>query len=122
MYGRGQKHPLIVKMLAFVTADATVLRRSVAEMASELNVSACHLQHLIKRDLGLSYTAFTRRQRVAVARRVMNENPALTILEVADRCGYEMGTLYRHFIIELSASPSEVRQRDATDNCHEAAR
>lgn len=113
MYGIGECHPVIVKLLALVERDVSIAPRPIIAVARDLNISMCHLQHLIKRDLGISYTALVRKRRVALVRRTMRENPALTISDVAERFGYEPGQLYRHFMIELSAAPSTVRQRDS---------
>jgi transcriptional regulator GlxA family with amidase domain len=112
MYGAGY-HPVIVKLLDLVERDPAVLQRSVASIARGLNVSTCHLQHLIRRDLDVSLTHFLRKRRVAMARQMLQERWDLTISEVAFACGYDLTKLYRHFIIELSVSPSEARVMDA---------
>lgn len=112
MYGAGH-HPVIVKLLDLVERDSTTLQLSVVDLARELNVSTCHLQHLMRRDLDISVTHFVRKRRVALARRMMQERRDWTISEIAFACGYDLTTLYRHFMVELAASPSEVRTRDA---------
>jgi transcriptional regulator GlxA family with amidase domain len=112
MYGAGY-HPVIVKLLDLVERDPAALQLSVVQIARELNVSTVHLQHLIRRDLNISLSRFIRKRRVALARRMMQERRDLTISEVASACGYDLTKLYRHFMLELDASPSEVRMGDA---------
>jgi AraC-like DNA-binding protein len=113
MYGRNGYHPTVVKLLALLDRHDPIARGRVTDVAARLNISVSHLQHLIKRDLGVSYTTLVRARRVLFARRMMREHPEWTISDIASRCGYEVGQLYRHFMLELSVPPSDVRKQDA---------
>jgi AraC-like DNA-binding protein len=83
----------------------------VSKVARELGVSVCYLQHLLRRDLGVTYTRLVRRHRVELVRQTLLARPELSIAEVASLFDYDPPQLYRHFRSELGVSPSQVRRR-----------
>jgi AraC-like DNA-binding protein len=114
MYGPNGLHPVIVKLLALVEHDPLAVPPDVTQVALQLHVSESHFRHLIRRDFGVNYTKWLRGRRVEMVRRMMIANPQMTISDIAAQCGYfDLGQLYRHFMMELSAGPTVVRSRDA---------
>lgn len=111
MYGRGAHHPVITALLKLLDTTPNELASiTIDGAAGALNVSTCHLQHLVKKELGAPFTHIVRRKRVQHASEMLLAKSHLTIEEVAWECGYEALTMYRHFRRELGQSPSDVRR------------
>lgn len=107
-------HQAVAKLLARIEEEPDSLSELTIDAAARAScVSTFYLQHIIRRDLGCSFTQLVRQKRVAHANRLLLDQSGLTIKEVAGACGYRPSTMYRHFKLELGMSPSDVRRNGA---------
>lgn len=78
--------------------------------ARALGISSSHLSHFFSEKLQTSFRRFINSTRIVKARLLMR-NPALTLTEISDMCGYSnMRTFRRAFLREVGRLPSEQMQ------------
>lgn len=112
MYGKATVHPIVTRFLLLIDEachqHATI--PALPAIARQLGVSVSHLQHLVRRDLGSTYTRLIRARCVQHLKALLLEQPDQTISEIAYQCGYDPQTMRRHFTTVLGACPSAIRK------------
>jgi AraC-like DNA-binding protein len=87
-------------------------RLSVSELSELVHLSRWHLERLLKRQTGHSFSAHLHNVRMAAAIQLMRD-PCLSIKEVAVRVGYSSSTVFgRHFKRRFGVAPSTWRKRN----------
>jgi len=117
MYGRCEMHPAVREFLALLETEQQTSESSIPGFARRLHVSTCHLEHLVKRDIGLSCSVLIRAKRVERASALLTDRPNQGIAEIAYQCGYEPQTMYRHFIAVLGISPRRFAEEGGETVC-----
>ena len=116
MHGDTAAPPAVARARSqLVAAAVSVMRealeepRPIAAIAAGLGVSQRLLESRFRKDLGLSPRQVYRRIRLAAARRYV-EQTALSVAEIALRCGYgDPSAMTRAFRAEFGAPPRAFR-------------
>lgn len=99
----------VVPVLRYIEqhyADCTL-----EQTAREFGMSTSYLTKLIKRETGSTFKVLVQQQRMAVARRLLQESD-LSVTDVARNVGYaNMSFFYRVFEREYGMRPGECRRR-----------
>ncbi len=83
---------------------------SVDRLADHMCLTRGHLNRRVKALTGVTTQQYALRVRLEYARQLMEREPALTIAEVADRCGFgDAAAFSRAFKRTFGASPSQHR-------------
>lgn len=109
MYGGGARHWAVDGFLEWLSAGSR-LPASVREAARQVGVSPSHLQHLLRHQIGRPYTALLREETARRARKLLLEEPHLTVAEVAEAIGVEVRTMCRRVRKTFGVGPSELRR------------
>ena len=102
---------------ALVTWCATEIEKRFAEdltlqaLAREAGYSLFHLAHLFKRDTGLSVKQYILQRRIAEARRILLEQPALTVDAVALQVGFSDFALFNRSFKRLTGQPPTLYRK-----------
>lgn len=102
---------------ALVTWCATEIEKRFAEdltlqaLAHEAGYSLFHLAHLFKRDTGLSVKQYILQRRIAEARRILLEQPALTVDAVALQVGFSDFALFNRSFKRLAGQPPTLYRK-----------
>src|SRR5215471_7261601 len=104
MYGRGAVHGVVLEFFLLLEIDEQFCTLPIPLIAKRLRISAPRLQHLLKRDAGMSCTTVIRTRRVIRACDMLVRFPEKNITEIALLCEYEPKTMYRHFIAVFGKS------------------
>ena len=101
---------LIRSVLDRIHGDETY-KLSLKEIAAELQVSYSHLSAMFSEQMGCGYSTYQIQRRMERARLLLND-PALRIHEVAQKLGYDQANLfsrdYKHY---FGVSPREARSQ-----------
>lgn len=90
---------------------------SPKNIASELHISASHLQHTFKKEIGVSLQNYISNQRIQLARKLLlqGESPQA----VSDHLNYEYySTFYHNFVKRFGANPNsftKIQQKSQKD-------
>lgn len=85
---------------------------SLSILADKLAMSPSYLSVLIKSHLGIGFVDYISKLRIQKALKLL-ENDAMTIQEIAERCGYDtVHTFIRHFKKAHRIPPNEYRNRN----------
>jgi len=89
---------------------------TLSELASQADLNPHQLSEILNQALGITFKTFVNRYRVAEARRILLEEPAAPILEVALACGFRSKSAFNQlFQEEIGTTPTQYRQRMAHD-------
>jgi len=81
------------------------------DLSARIGLSAPQLSELLNRCLGLGFSSYVNSRRVAEARRLLLERPAMGILEIGFECGFSSKSSFNTvFRKETGMSPSEFRR------------
>ncbi len=81
----------------------------LSEIANTLGVNADYLSHVFKKEMGMSYTEFVRRQKVEAAKELFN-NTDSSILYVSSRLGFASQSYFTKVFKQYAGVlPSEYR-------------
>lgn len=96
-------------LMLYVTRNAATV--TLSDAARELNYTEKHLSRLMKRELGLSFTQFVRRQRLQYAAELLTKTN-LNIEEVIHMVGYTNAShFYDLFQKQFDMTPAAYRER-----------
>lgn len=96
-------------LMLYVTRNAATV--TLSDAARELNYTEKHLSRLMKRELGLSFTQFVRRQRLQYAAELLTKTN-LNIEEVIHMVGYtNVSHFYDLFQKQFDMTPAAYRER-----------
>ena len=109
MYG-SSIHGAVREFFVLLDTDEQFCNLPIPLIAKRLRISVPHLQHMVKRDAGMSCTTVIRARRVNRATVLLLRFPEKSITEIAFLCNYEPQTMYRHFLAVLGKTPSELRR------------
>jgi len=112
LFGKLEKHPAVVHFLQLLETDSDLHTIPLCSIARRLGVSTSHLQHLVRRELGVTCRQLIRMKCVERLSRSLQEHPEQTIAEIAYRHGFEPQTMYRYFTAVLGVNPSTVRRSE----------
>lgn len=91
-------------------------RLSIAGVAKSLNVSACHLTHVLHDVLGLTPREYLTQRRIIEAKKLL-ANSQLAICEIARSVGYEnpshFSTQFKHIV---GVTPGQYREQNHASN------
>ena len=102
---------------ALVAWCATEIEKRFAEaltlqaLAREAGYSQYHLAHMFKRDTGLSVKQYILQRRIAEARRILLEQPALTVDAVAQQVGFSDFALFNRSFKRLTGKPPTLYRK-----------
>ncbi len=102
-------HPALLAVIETMekTVETPLSRRAMAALAS---ISERHLDRLVRRECGLSFSAQYRSIRLAHARRLLRQSP-LRIGEIATACGFsDISHFSRSYRACFGGSPSAERR------------
>ena len=108
MLGPHARHPAIDRLLEMFRSTA-VAQVDLRRASRAIGMSQSHLQHLLRRQMGKTFTQLSREVRVQRAWSLMSASPHLTIEEVAEAAGYSTKTMCRHFKDVFGRTPSDCR-------------
>lgn len=116
----GQKQTMSEADNEFLTRLTTAITRSmddgqltVEHLADVMCLSRSQLNRRVKAITGATTQQFAMRTRLEVGRKLLKEEPQLTVTEVADRCAFDDATSFsRAFRRVFGQSPSEYRNRE----------
>jgi AraC-like DNA-binding protein len=104
---------LLDKVQAYLH-EGTGRSLTVRELASRLNVSACHFCKTFKKQTGFTFTEYRVRSRIEVAKRLLM-NPHLRISEAAFEAGFDSIPYFnRAFRRHVGVSPTQFRNLEAS--------
>lgn len=83
---------------------------TIGELLRHIFMSRTDLHRKLKRETGLSATAYIRRQRLHHARKLLEEQPQLPVSEVAQKVGFESQSYFaKQFKKLFGCCPKEVK-------------
>lgn len=99
-------------IVEYVIANAYDPDISLQDMSQEFGLSADYISSMIKRETGAAFKEYLTMLRIGEARRLLIENPALTVNDVAVRVGYRKPSNFSKKFKELTGMlPSQIRQQ-----------
>jgi AraC-like DNA-binding protein len=84
---------------------------SLQALAQAAGYSLYHLAHLFKRDTGLSVKQYVLQRRIAEARRILLEQPNLTVDAVARQVGFSDFALFNRSFKRLTGQPPTLYRK-----------
>lgn len=79
-----------------------------SDMMQVVPINRTYLSQFLKAEYGCNFYQYVTNYRVAEAKRVMRENPQMSLSEVGERCGFASLTVFgRVFARETGLTPSE---------------
>lgn len=101
----------VAEALRHVEATGPAERCSLTQVAARLRVSPSHLNRLIERETGQSFTAHERAARMTLAATLL-QTTTLSVKEVAAHVGYSHASSFdRWFRRTFAATPGEYRRQ-----------
>ncbi|MBB2955731.1 AraC-like DNA-binding protein [Bifidobacterium commune] len=112
-FGQGMSvMPLIERVRKYIAGNYTDSALSVIKTAEHENVSVRTVQ-LALQEADTNFTALVRRARTEAALELRKSQPSLTLMEIADRCGFgSVSSLRRALKFQ-----GEMRHGDEDSNC-----
>lgn len=110
------QHPRLVddrvlRLIAVIQSTYADPELTLAKVASIFSISRSRLQHLVKRDTGISFSKLLHNERIRRAADLLRST-TLAVKEVAAKAGYpNSSSLERHFKAILGCTPTEFRSR-----------
>jgi YesN/AraC family two-component response regulator len=105
----------VAEALRHLDATDPTQRHSLTQVAARLRVSPSHLNRLIERETGQTYTAHERAARMTLAATLL-QTTTLSIKEVATHAGYSHASSFdRWFRRTFAMTPGQYRRRSETD-------
>lgn len=103
----------VAEALRLLEAAPPGQRGSLTQVAARLRISPSHLNRLIERETGKTFTAHERASRMTLAATLL-QTTALSIKEVAGHAGYSHASSFdRWFRRTFDVTPGEYRRRGA---------
>jgi AraC-like DNA-binding protein len=100
---------LLHAALQIMARDKHHRRLTPAEVAKELGISVRQM-HVVFEDAELSFSRTLAEMRIEEARRLLLNEPALSVAQIAHTCGFEsLATFYRLFARRYGMAPKEMR-------------
>lgn len=108
--GLGDFHPGLRKALRHL-AEAGQGRLSLKRLARHACLSPSHLSHVFRCTLGMSFKPFLTLYRVEVARKLLEQDPYVSITRVAEEAGFgDLSQLERGFKPIVGCTPRAYRR------------
>ncbi|MCR5314037.1 MAG: helix-turn-helix domain-containing protein [Bacteroidaceae bacterium] len=90
--------------------------QSVKEIAEELGVSYNFLTFYFAQTVGEQFRMWRRSLRIEEAKRLLKEEPELSIPEIGEQVGYnDRGNFYRHFTQSVGLTPTAYKEQIEKD-------
>ncbi|MCM8773072.1 MAG: AraC family transcriptional regulator [Candidatus Omnitrophica bacterium] len=86
-------NPLVKNMIEYIEKNFKN-EFSLEKMARELKFSVSHLSHLFKKHMGLSIKQYLLQRRIAEAKYILENEPFIKIIAVAERVGFSNFPLF----------------------------
>ena len=98
-----------------VVAFYRFIALKIADVVSRLGTNRNYIYIAINREMGMSFNEYINRMRVAYAQALMDENPRMSLTEVAEKSGFNSATsFYRNFKLYMDCTPSDYQKRGAS--------
>lgn len=106
---QGRRTMLVHSILRYIEAHYPDI--SLAETATQFSVNPHYLSCILKEETGSSFQGLVNQQRISAAKSLLL-HPSLSIVEIANRVGYENTTFfYRKFKDSVGCTPNEYRNK-----------
>lgn len=84
----------------------------IADLSTRLATNRNYIYLAINREMKMSFSEYINRMRVACAQALIDENPRMSLTEVAESSGFNSGTsFYRNFKLYMHISPKEYQDK-----------
>lgn len=84
----------------------------VADLSQHLCTNRNYIYLAINRNMGISFSEYVNRLRIDYARTLIDRNPKMPLMEVAELSGfYSRTSFYRNFKQQLGMSPKEYQEK-----------
>ena len=103
---------LMKRIISKMENEKVFLRKglTISELAKELQSNKTYISLILNRRRGVSFSIFVNSYRVDYAKRLMKENPAMLISEVADAAGFtDESSFFRNFKQITGQTPAAWR-------------
>lgn len=84
----------------------------IVDLSNRLSTNRNYIYQAINGEMKMSFSEYVNRKRLAYAQALIDKNPGMPLIEVAEMSGFNSGTsFYRNFRLYLNMSPKVYQKR-----------